>query len=168
MHWRSASELGQKYATQNYPSQGTPICKLHGPSIKPSQIHSDFYLFVEDSYLTLRSGGSWTVPERAVKIFMWTCGTCGANYLLNLLSFPCAGLAVKRLHAVFVVLDWRSKRHASVSHKRQKFFEPWLVRVFQSRNSHAAFWQNLRPTSNVPVVEWTLWNNRFVWAFGWP
>ena len=30
-----ASELGQKYATQNYPSQGTPICKLHGPSIKP-------------------------------------------------------------------------------------------------------------------------------------
>ncbi len=30
-----ASELGQKYTTQNYPSQGTPICKLHGPSIKP-------------------------------------------------------------------------------------------------------------------------------------
>ncbi len=30
-----ASELGQKYATQNYPGQGTPICKLHGPSIKP-------------------------------------------------------------------------------------------------------------------------------------
>ncbi len=30
-----ASELGQKYATQNYPSQGTPICKLHGPRIKP-------------------------------------------------------------------------------------------------------------------------------------
>ncbi len=31
-----ASELGQKYATRNYPSQGTPIiCKLHGPSIKP-------------------------------------------------------------------------------------------------------------------------------------
>ncbi len=30
-----ASELGQKYATQNYPSQGTLICKLHGPSIKP-------------------------------------------------------------------------------------------------------------------------------------
>ncbi len=30
-----ASELGLKYATQNYPSQGTPICKLHGPSIKP-------------------------------------------------------------------------------------------------------------------------------------
>ncbi len=33
-----ASELGQKYATQNYPSQGTPICKLHGPSIKPRNI----------------------------------------------------------------------------------------------------------------------------------
>ncbi len=29
-----ALELGQKYATQNYPSQGTPICKLHGPRIK--------------------------------------------------------------------------------------------------------------------------------------
>ena len=24
-----ASELGQKYATQNYPSQGTPICRLY-------------------------------------------------------------------------------------------------------------------------------------------
>ncbi len=36
MRWRSASELGQKYATKNYPSQGTQICKLHGPSIKPS------------------------------------------------------------------------------------------------------------------------------------
>ncbi len=35
MRWLSASELGQKYATQNYPSQGTQICKLHGPSIKP-------------------------------------------------------------------------------------------------------------------------------------
>ncbi len=35
MRWRSASELGQKYATQKYPSQGTQICKLHGPSIKP-------------------------------------------------------------------------------------------------------------------------------------
>ncbi len=35
MRWRSASELGQKYATKNYPSQGTQICKLHGPSIKP-------------------------------------------------------------------------------------------------------------------------------------
>ncbi len=35
MRWRSASELGQKYTTQNYPSQGTQICKLHGPSIKP-------------------------------------------------------------------------------------------------------------------------------------
>ncbi len=30
-----ASELGQKYATQNYPSQGTQIFKLHGPRIKP-------------------------------------------------------------------------------------------------------------------------------------
>ncbi len=39
MHWRSASELGQKYATQNYPSQGTQICKLHGPSILPSHTH---------------------------------------------------------------------------------------------------------------------------------
>ncbi len=29
MLWRSASELGQKYATKNYPSQGTPICRLH-------------------------------------------------------------------------------------------------------------------------------------------
>ncbi len=29
MLWRSASELGQKYATQNYPSQGTPICRLN-------------------------------------------------------------------------------------------------------------------------------------------
>ena len=38
MHWCSASELGQKYATQNYPSQGTPICKLHGPSIKPRML----------------------------------------------------------------------------------------------------------------------------------
>ncbi len=28
MLWRSASELGQKYATKNYPSQGTPICRL--------------------------------------------------------------------------------------------------------------------------------------------
>ncbi len=34
-----ASELGQKYVTQNYPSQGTPICKLHGPSIKPPTLH---------------------------------------------------------------------------------------------------------------------------------
>ncbi len=29
MLWRSASELGQKYATKNYPSQGTPICRLN-------------------------------------------------------------------------------------------------------------------------------------------
>ncbi len=35
MRWCSASELGQKYATKNYPSQGTQICKLHGPRIKP-------------------------------------------------------------------------------------------------------------------------------------
>ncbi len=37
-----ASELGQKYATQNYPSQGTPICKLHGPSIKPRSDNGEF------------------------------------------------------------------------------------------------------------------------------
>ncbi len=41
MLWCSASELGQKYATQNYPSQGTPICKLHGPSTKPSHMWSE-------------------------------------------------------------------------------------------------------------------------------
>ncbi len=35
MQWRSASELGQKYATQNYPSHGTQIGTLHGPPIKP-------------------------------------------------------------------------------------------------------------------------------------
>ncbi len=34
MHWRSASELGQKYTTQNYPSQGTPICKFTRPQHK--------------------------------------------------------------------------------------------------------------------------------------
>ncbi len=36
-----ASESGQKYATQNYyPGQGTPICKLHRPSIKPCKGYS--------------------------------------------------------------------------------------------------------------------------------
>ncbi len=52
MLWRSASELGQKYATQNYPSQGSPICRLHGPSIKPSQRTEQY------------TGWIWTVPLR--------------------------------------------------------------------------------------------------------
>ncbi len=53
MHWRSASELGQKYATQNYPSQGTPICKLHGPSIKPHTLPQQHFLNVLPADITV-------------------------------------------------------------------------------------------------------------------
>ncbi len=34
MWWRSASELGQKYATKNYPSQGTPNLQVARPQHK--------------------------------------------------------------------------------------------------------------------------------------
>ncbi len=50
MRRRSASELGQKYATQNYPSQGTPICKLHGPSKKLLQCGSAVYGKVDEIF----------------------------------------------------------------------------------------------------------------------
>ncbi len=45
MLWRSASELGQKYATINYPSQGTPNLQvIHGRSRKPSQWWLFFFI----------------------------------------------------------------------------------------------------------------------------
>ncbi len=38
-----ASELGPKYATQNYPSQGTPNLQVARPQHKTSQIFGDIH-----------------------------------------------------------------------------------------------------------------------------
>ena len=52
MRWHSASELGQKYATKNYPSQGTQICKLHGPSIKPSHFLLGYFCSWKENFVS--------------------------------------------------------------------------------------------------------------------